>query len=97
MRKLTTANLIAANLIAITALLVLLGGSAALAQNNTRTGNSATSGTSGTSSTSGGPLEAPVGHRQPRAGDVPNEKGVTKLDAEDAALDRKIKSICRGC
>jgi hypothetical protein len=93
MRKLTTANLIA-----ITAFLVLLGGPVALAQNNARTGNSATSGTSsGTSSGSGGPLEAPVGHRQPRAGDVPNEKGVTKLDAEDAALDRKIKSICRGC
>jgi hypothetical protein len=94
MRKLTKTNLIAANLIAITAFLVLLGGPAALAQNNTRSGNSATS---GTSSTSGGPLEAPVGHRQPRASDVPNEKGVTKLDAEDAALDRKIKSICRGC
>lgn len=89
MRKLTDANLIA-----ITALLVLLGGPAALAQNSTRSGNSATS---GASSGSGGPLSAPVGHRQPRIGDVPNEKGVTKLDAEDAALDRKIKSICRGC
>jgi hypothetical protein len=89
MRKLTTANLIA-----ITAFLVLLGGPAALAQNSTRSGNSATS---GTSSGSGGTISAPVGHRQPRAGDVPNEKGVTKLDAEDAALDRKIKSICRGC
>jgi hypothetical protein len=94
MQKLTNANLIVANLIAAAAFLVLLGGPAALAQNNTRTGNSATS---GTSSTSSGPLEAPIGHRQPRAGDVPNEKGVTKLDAEDAALDRKIKSICRGC
>ena len=89
MRKLTTANLIA-----VAAFLVLLGGSAALAQNNARTGNSATS---GASSGSSGPLEAPVGHRQPRASDVPSEKGVTKLDAEDAALDRKIKSICRGC
>jgi hypothetical protein len=97
MRKWTTANLIADNLVVIIAFLVLIGGSAALAQNNTRSGNSATSGTSGTSSGSGGPLSAPVGHRQPRAGDVPNEKGVTKLDAEDAALDRKIKSICRGC
>jgi hypothetical protein len=94
MRKWTNANLTVANLIAITAVLVLLGSSAALAQNNARTGNSTTS---GTSSSSGGPLEAPVGHRQPRAGDVPNEKGVTKLDAEDAALDKKIKSICRGC
>jgi hypothetical protein len=95
MRKWTTSNLIAANLIAAAAFLVLLGGPAALAQNNARTGNSTTSGTS--SRSGGGPLEAPVGHRQPRAGDVPSEKGVTKLDAEDAALDRKIKSICRGC
>jgi hypothetical protein len=89
MQKLTTANLIA-----ITTLLLLIGGPAALAQNSTRSGNSATS---GASSGSGGLPSAPVGHRQPRVGDVPNEKGVTKLDAEDAALDKKIKSICRGC
>ena len=42
---------------------------------------------------------APVGHRQPRAADIP--PGATaaekQSDAEDAALDRKIKSICRGC
>ena len=24
-----------------------------------------------------GPMQAPVGHRQPRAGDVPNEKNLT--------------------
>ena len=43
----------------------------------------------------------PVGHRQPRAGDVPNEKNLSDpnsaMNKEDAALDRKIKSICRGC
>ncbi len=41
---------------------------------------------------------APVGHRQPRANDVPSnaEKNYTE-SAEDKALDRKIKSICRGC
>ena len=42
-----------------------------------------------------------VGHRQPRAGDVPNEKNLgdpnDPLSKENAALDRKIKSICRGC
>ena len=45
--------------------------------------------------------QAPVGHRQPRAGDVPSEKNLsdpnTAMNKEDAALDRKIKSICRGC
>jgi len=44
---------------------------------------------------------APVGHRQPRAADVPSEKNLSNpndpVNREDAALDRKIKSICRGC
>jgi hypothetical protein len=44
---------------------------------------------------------APVGHRQPRAGDVPSEKNLSNpndaANKEDAALDKKIKSICRGC
>jgi hypothetical protein len=49
----------------------------------------------------GGPSrEAPVGHRQPKATDVPLDQ---KTDAEkqqkelDKALDKKLKSICRGC
>jgi hypothetical protein len=46
-------------------------------------------------------IQAPVGHRQPRASDVPNEKPLTDpndpLSKENALLDRKIKSICRGC
>jgi hypothetical protein len=45
--------------------------------------------------------EAPVGHRQPRAGDVPSEKNLSDpndpLSKENALLDKKIKSICRGC
>ena len=44
--------------------------------------------------------QAPVGHRQPRVGDVPNEKNLSDpndLSKENAALDKKIKSICRGC
>jgi hypothetical protein len=42
--------------------------------------------------------QAPIGHRQPRADQVPSaqEKNYTE-SAEDKALDRKIKSICRGC
>jgi hypothetical protein len=46
-------------------------------------------------------VQAPVGHRQPRAGDVPSEKNLrdpnNPLSKEDADLDRKIRSICRGC
>jgi len=47
-------------------------------------------------------MQAPVGHRQPRASDFPNEaKNLNStndvLEKENALLDRKIKSICRGC
>jgi hypothetical protein len=46
-------------------------------------------------------VEAPVGHRQPRTSDVPDEKNLSSssdpMTKDDAALDRKIKSICRGC
>src|ERR1700692_1919744 len=46
--------------------------------------------------------EAPVGHRQPRADQVPSEKNLTgdpndAIDRENAALDRMVKGICRGC
>jgi hypothetical protein len=92
MRKLTMASLMVA-----TASLILCGGPVAVAQNSMRNGNSATSGVSQPQPNAGGLPEAPVGHRQPRVGDVPSEKGVGNVDAEDAALDRKIKSICRGC
>ena len=42
------------------------------------------------------PGAAPVGHRQPRADQVPSEKNPMD-DRENAALDRMTKSICRGC
>jgi hypothetical protein len=45
--------------------------------------------------------EAPVGHRQPRADEVPSEKNLMNpkdpVNRENAELDRKIKGICRGC
>ena len=45
--------------------------------------------------------EAPIGHRQPRAGDLPSQDNLSNpndaISREDAALDRRIKSICRGC
>jgi len=77
------------------AILVLFGGATAVAQTGSKTGSS------GTASQSQPPREAPIGHRQPRASDVPSEKNLSNPDdpinREAAALDRKIKSICRGC
>jgi hypothetical protein len=84
--------------IAAMGVVFLLGGPVAVAQNDARSGGSAYSGSAPqTSPNSGGPIEAPIGHRQPRVGDVPQGGNIAKPDAEDAALDRKIKSICRGC
>jgi len=46
--------------------------------------------------------EAPIGHRQPRADQVPSEKNLMgdpndPINRENAALDRMVKGICRGC
>ena len=43
--------------------------------------------------------EAPVGHRQPRADQVPSENSPMddSISRENAALDRMTKGICRGC
>ena len=46
--------------------------------------------------------EAPVGHRQPRVDQVPSEKNLMDdpndpINRENAALDRMVKGICRGC
>jgi hypothetical protein len=86
---------------------LLAFGSAAIAQNGKKTQGSPTpsSSTPPPSSSSSDMLgtvpEAPIGHRQPRADQVPNEKNLGNpndpINKEDAALDKKIKSICRGC
>jgi hypothetical protein len=47
--------------------------------------------------TSTRPWSAPVGHRQPRAADIPTSTFQRGLDEEDANVDRKINSVCRGC
>jgi hypothetical protein len=76
------------------ALVVLIGGSAALAQSG---GSSSVPKNSG----AGSNKQSPIGHRQPRVSDVPSEKNLSDpndpLSRENAALDRKIRSICRGC
>ncbi len=75
------------------ALLLLIAAPVAMAQSNNPGGPGTTKG--------GAIPDAPVGHRQPRAGDVPSEKNLSDpnnpVNKEDAALDKKIKSICRGC
>jgi hypothetical protein len=75
----------------ITTVVFLMLGSVAMAQNNSKP----------SPNLSGTAREAPVGHRQPRADQVPSEKNLgdpnNPVNREDAALDRKIKSICRGC
>ncbi|MDA9493232.1 MULTISPECIES: hypothetical protein [unclassified Bradyrhizobium] len=82
-------------IIVAVSLVVLLGG-AAVAQTGSKGSTTTTSGPS-----AGNLPPAPVGHRQPRAGDVPNEKNLSDpndpLSKENQALDKKIKSICRGC
>jgi hypothetical protein len=85
------------------ALLVAIGGPAALAQTG---GNTKPAGSPSSTSAPSAPSqptigEAPIGHRQPRASDVPPEQNLgdpnDPLSRENAALDKKIKSICRGC
>jgi hypothetical protein len=75
-----------------TALAILIGAPAAVAQ---------TAGGTSTAVKNQGPALAPVGHRQPRADQLPNEKNLSdpnsQANKEDAALDKKIRSICRGC
>ena len=88
-------------LIIALAVLVLVGEAGALAQSRNKNNNMGTNNMGSSSDSSSLPsVQAPVGHRQPRAGDVPDEKDLGMNDSmsrDDLALDRKIKSICRGC
>jgi hypothetical protein len=91
------------NAIKIAAILALLGSRGAIAQTVGTARSSAGSSTTATALSSstqdtrliGG---APVGHRQPRARDVPSQSPseLERLSAEDTAIDRKL-IICRGC
>jgi hypothetical protein len=82
-------------LVATVSLALLFAGPAAMAQTGTGTGSPGAANQPSTL------REAPVGHRQPRAADIPSEKNLSNpndpMNKEDQALDRKIKSICRGC
>jgi len=78
------------------AFLISMSLSAAYAQS----GKAGSSNTAAAQGSQGG-MTAPVGHRQPRTSDVPSEKNLSDpndpLSKENALLDKKIKSICRGC
>lgn len=79
--------------ISIAVMALLLSASGVVAQSK-----SGTSGPANPSASDRGLPQAPVGHRQPRASDVPPPQDKNYMEsAEDRALDRKIKSICRGC
>jgi hypothetical protein len=85
-------------LIATIALLALVDTSVAIAQ----TAGSRNSSAPPPSTNSDKPGEAPVGHRQPRADQAPSEKNLMgdpndPINRENAALDRMVKGICRGC
>jgi hypothetical protein len=93
MRKVFKASPVTTKLIAVMALAVLIGGPSATAQTGTGTPGAANKGST--------IPEAPIGHRQPRADQVPSEKNLGNpndpVNKENAALDRKLRSICRGC
>ena len=85
-------------LITTIALLALVNTSVAIAQTAGSRSPAAPSSTN-----SGQQLlpDAPVGHRQPRADQVPSDKNLMdpndSVNQENAALDRMINGICRGC
>jgi hypothetical protein len=86
------AKMLGAKLIAAMALTLLISGTAAMAQ---------TKGAGSSGAGSSTIPEAPIGHRQPRPDQMPSEKTPKNpndfLEKENAELERKIKSICRGC
>jgi hypothetical protein len=87
-------------IIAAVACLTMLGSSLAAAQDSTRNAPPASvkRAQQGVQPRPG--MDAPIGHRQPRPGDLPPETGRNdpdRIDAQDRELDRKIKGICKGC
>ncbi|NEW91015.1 hypothetical protein [Rhodopseudomonas sp. BR0M22] len=83
----------------IAAAILTLSGGVAFAQSGS--GGASTSSPGSTmspgASSGSGTRQAPIGHLQPRRSDTPSERSIDQVDPRDAALDRKIKSICRGC
>ena len=83
---------------AIVALFVLASASQLSAQDGRSTSGGATTSPSTSRPTGVGEKIPP--HQQPKASDVQSASGnsyVDQLSAEDKALDKKLKGICRGC
>lgn len=83
---------------AIVALFVLASVSQLSAQDGRSTSGGATTSPSTSRPTGAGEKIAP--HQQPKAADVQSASGnsyVDQISAEDKALDKKLKGICRGC
>jgi len=91
-RSVMWTKMLGTKLIAMMALTFLIGATAAFAQ---------TKGAGSSGAGSSTIPEAPIGHRQPRPDQMPSEKTQKNpndfLEKENANLERKIKSICRGC
>jgi hypothetical protein len=86
--------------IALVALLTITGSPLAVAQDSMRNAPPASVKRAQQGDQPRALPEAPIGHRQPRAGDVPSETGnndPSRIDAQDRDLDRMIKGICKGC
>lgn len=82
------------SIVIATAIVTSFAATAALAQGNAGT----TSGGSSATGAGSTVITAPIGHRQPRRSDVPDiSTDQARNDAADRELDRKIRSICRGC
>jgi len=63
-------------------------------------GNALAQGTLRSAAASEPRYEAPIGHRQPRAQDLPSSvvRDEDRMKADQDALDKKLESsICRGC
>jgi len=84
------------NLIKTFVLAALMNARAAVAQTNPQIPQLTTAGAAVQSEPFDPRQSAPIGHRQPRIKDVMDAGRVDQIDAEAAAVDRKL-TICRGC
>jgi len=85
-------------LIPFTVVVVMLGSAAAFAQSGTGSGRTAPGNPTASPSQPSDQRAigtAPVGHRQPRLD--PSLPDPSTRDPADVALDRQLRSICRGC
>lgn len=83
---------------AFAALILLAGTSAALAQSGTPAPGTNSAGTAQSSGTNRGPgVTTGAGLGSGRAATEPATNADAAVQAENQLLDRKLKSICRGC